>query len=295
MTWRLSVQLPVDLLPPFETALAEQAMAVSVFEADCHGEWRLEALFADKAAAAHGQSLIDAAARASGIGAPRAQIAPLPNRDWVAESLKGLPPVVAGRFHLHGSHDRGNPAPGAWPVRIDAGLAFGTGHHETTKGCLLLLDDLARRWRPRRPLDLGCGSGVLAIAMARAWRVPVLACDIDPIAVATTRVNARVNGVGAAVRGVVADGLDHRAIHAAGPYDLVVGNILARPLQRLAWAVHCRTRPGARVVLSGLLKRQERQVLNTYRSLGFRLLRRVTLGDWPTLLLQRDPSARTRY
>lgn len=170
---------------------------------------------------------------------------------------------------------------------MDAGRAFGNGRHETTYGCLLALDHLAKTRRYRQPLDLGCGAGVLALAMARLWRVPVVATDIDPWAVAVARDNARRNHLHPWVRPLLSDGFAHPNLAAGAPYDLIMANILARPLQRLAPAIAQHLAPGGRVVLSGLLAKQDAQVRAAYMAQGLYLRRRRLLGEWLTLELTR--------
>ena len=210
----------------------------------------------------------------------------LPDVDWVLKSLEGLKPVRAGRFLVHGSHDRVRRRTGDVAIEIEAGLAFGTGHHGTTAGCLEMIDAVVRRERPVNALDLGTGSAVLAIAIARLARIPVLATDIDPIATKVAAANVRLNGVAGYVTTATATGFHHPSFARYGPFDLIVANILARPLARLAPDIRRALAPGGALVLSGLLRRQEAQVLAPFRALGFRLRRRFTVGDWPTLLLK---------
>lgn len=216
-------------------------------------------------------------------------IEPLPDIDWVARAQQALPPVRAGRFRVHGAHDRVRLGRCLWSIEIEAGQAFGTAHHGSTRGCLLALDHLLRRcltgWRL---LDMGTGSGVLAIAAARATRQPVLASDIDPTAVAVAHANARINGVGAQVRVVQAAGLAHRLIRRGGPYDLVMANILAGPLTGFAPAMARTVAPGGHAVLAGLTNGQANAVAAAYRLSGFLLIKRFELGEWTTLLLRRS-------
>ena len=212
--------------------------------------------------------------------------AELPDEDWVTRSLTALAPVRAGGFVVHGSHDRGVARAGETAVEIDAARAFGTGHHGTTAGCLVALDRLLKRRRPRHVLDLGTGSGVLAIALARRARRPVLATDIDPLAVRIARDNARLNGVGTLVRAETATGLAHSAIRSNAPYDLIVANILAGPLRAMAPAIARHLAPGGSVVLSGLLERQRAAVVAAYRAQGLRLERTVRREGWATLTLR---------
>jgi len=206
-------------------------------------------------------------------------------RNWVKESLIGLRPVSAGRFVVHGAHDRDRVPAHCIGIEIEAATAFGTGHHGTTRGCLLALDFLARNTRPRYVLDLGTGSGILAIAAAKLFRVPVLATDIDARSVAVARDNARLNGVGAFVTAVHAADLHAPEIARRAPFDLVMSNILLRPLQRLAAPMARQLMPNARVVLSGVLKTQANAALSAYRSQGLMLERSFPLDGWFTPLM----------
>jgi ribosomal protein L11 methyltransferase len=215
-------------------------------------------------------------------------VAPLPDQDWIKLSHEGLPPVRAGRFFVYGAHDAGAVPHGVIPMRIEAGMAFGTGHHETTALCLSVLSDLAKRRRFSRVLDLGCGTGLLAIGAAKLWRKRVLASDIDPVAVEVARENAVANGEAPRVRAITANGLTHPLIAAAKPYDLIVANILAGPLTWLAPQIVRAVAPGGVVVLSGLLRNQENLVVSFYRPQ--RLILRGTRrdGPWSALVLERS-------
>jgi ribosomal protein L11 methyltransferase len=204
----------------------------------------------------------------------------------VAESQAKLPALKVGRFFVHGSHHRGALPRGKLALEIDAGIAFGTGRHQTTRGCLELIEGLADR-PPARPLDLGCGTGILALAMARLWGVAVIAADNDPDAVAVTRENAERNGLQGSIRPLRSEGYVAAALRRAGPFDLVVANILARPLIEMAPDLVRHLMPGGRAILSGLLIEQEREVLAAHRALGLRCEARRHHGDWSALLLRR--------
>jgi ribosomal protein L11 methyltransferase len=209
----------------------------------------------------------------------------LPDADWIKLSQEGLPPVRAGRFFVYGAHDAGQVPHGVIAMRIEAGMAFGTGHHETTALCLSVLSDLARQRRFRNVLDLGTGTGLLAIGAVKLWRLPVMASDIDPVAVQITRQNARANGVAPHVLAVTADGLDNPALKGRAPYDLIIANILAGPLTRLAPPISAALAPGGVLVLSGLLRDQENLVTSFYK--GLRFLGRRRMGPWSALVFEK--------
>jgi ribosomal protein L11 methyltransferase len=209
-------------------------------------------------------------------------------RDWVAASLAELKPVTAGRFVVHGAHDRAAIPSHCVGIEIEAALAFGTGHHGTTRGCLLALDQILRAHRPRRILDVGTGTGVLAIAAAKALRHHVLASDIDARAVAVATENARINHVAPLIAVLHTPGLAARRVREHAPYDLVFANILLAPLRLLASPMARLIAPQARVILSGLLATQANAALAAYRSNDFALERRIVLDGWATLVLRRS-------
>ena len=265
--------------------LGDLALTASAHEDETTGEWVFEAtceMLPDLLA-------FEDLARTTLGGEVDFTITPIDaETNWVARSLEGLQPVTAGGFYVYGSHSAAErPPAGLIPLRIEAAQAFGTGHHKTTTGCLEAIARTLKHTRPRKMLDVGTGTGVLAIALARRTRTPVLASDIDPIATRTTIENARDNGVGPLIRAVTAPGLDHIAIARGAPYDLIVANILAAPLAALAPAMARAAAPGATIILSGLLAAQSAWVANAYREQRVILRERLIRGDWATLILQR--------
>jgi ribosomal protein L11 methyltransferase len=277
-TARRVADLFAECFGPDETASA-------VYEAD--GGWAV-ALYS--ARPFDRDALREIVASAAGELAARAlTFETIAEKDWIAASLAGLKPVTAGRFVVHGRHDRARVAFNRIAIEIEAALAFGTGHHGTTRGCLLALDRLLKTRRPRRILDLGTGSGVLAIAAARTCRRKALASDIDRHAVAAARQNASANRVAGFVDVIQAHGVRGRRFRTGAPYDILFANILLQPLKRLAAPLARLVAPHGRIVLSGLLRSQASAALAVYRMQGFALEHRFFVEGWATLLLARRP------
>jgi ribosomal protein L11 methyltransferase len=268
-----------------EAAFEDDGLPIAVLEVDEDRDIHEVSLYADGDVDAVETRLKDIIA---GFALSR-QIAreSLPDIDWVARSLEGLRPVRAGRFFVHGAHDRGKRHSGDLAIEIEAGLAFGTGHHGTTAGCLEMLEQVVRREHPRNALDLGTGSAVLAIALARLAHIPVLATDIDPVAVNVAAANARLNRVKAFVETVAAPGFHHPIFAARAPFDLIVANILARPLMRLAPEMAGHIALGGSIVLSGILDRQRDAVISAYVGQQFRHVRTLHREGWVTIHLKR--------
>ncbi|HSB60011.1 MAG TPA: 50S ribosomal protein L11 methyltransferase [Methyloceanibacter sp.] len=272
-----------------EAAESPAALAVTLFECG-PGRIEVSAHYGERPARERLIQLMEGAAAREGVGALR--IEALAAKNWVAEAESLRRPVRAGRFLVHGAHDRGKLPRGRFTLEIDAGLAFGTAHHATTRGCLIALDRLLKRGRPAQVLDIGTGTGILAIAAAKALDGPVIASDIDPVAVAVAAENARRNGVRSRILVVKAEGIAHPALRRTKA-DLLFANILLRPLLELAPAFAGALRPGGVCVLSGILDAQARQVEARFRALGFRLDSRILLGRWTTLLLRRGSTSKS--
>jgi ribosomal protein L11 methyltransferase len=267
----------------FEGQAFEKQAAIAASERP-DGRWDVTLHFAD----APDQTLLrDLVANAAGKQAADAiSFDTIEAKDWVKASLDDLVPVPAGRFMVHGAHDRARVPPNKLGIEIEAALAFGTGHHGTTRGCLLLLDHVLKAHDPKRVLDLGTGTGVLAIAAAKALRRTVLASDIDPPSVRVARENGMLNHVGQLTRTIRATGFAAPDFADHGPFDLVLANILANPLRQLAGPMSRHLAPRAQVILSGLLTPQAGGVIAAYRARGLVPLRHLRIDGWSSLLLR---------
>ncbi|MGH6841850.1 MAG: 50S ribosomal protein L11 methyltransferase [Methylocella sp.] len=281
----------VETFDPATTAAAafEEAPGIS---GSNHGPWVVEAYFGATPDEANVRALVgivagDAAARAATFGL-------VDERDWVAASLERLKPVRAGRFLVHGAHVRNLVEANDIAIEIEAALAFGTGHHGSTRGCLHMLELVARKRRPRAILDLGTGSGILAIAAAKSFKRKVCAGDIDPVCVQAAFANAKRNGVANFVRPVLAKGAAHPLLRRGAPFDLVMANILARPLRDLAPKIARLTAPGAEIILSGLVARDVLGAVAAYGVQGIALSRRIDFDGWATLLMRRGGGQRQK-
>jgi ribosomal protein L11 methyltransferase len=258
-------------------------VAASAFESS--GGWAIEAHFAVEPDQEKVADLVRATAGDATARAIRFEI--LQPKDWIAASLKGLAPVPVGRFVVHGAHDRVKVAPNRIGIEIEAALAFGTGHHGSTQGCLVALERIAKTTRPRHILDIGTGTGVLAIAAARVWHAAVVASDVDPLSVKIARANAEANRAGVYVRAVRAAGVNMPTIRAGRRYDLIFANILLPVLKDLARPVRLLSARRATIILSGLLPEQANAALAVWRAQGFVLRRRDIVEGWATLTLLR--------
>lgn len=298
--FKAAFDISLDAMTVIEDAVATLDPAdppvTACFEVDEKARrWHMEVYFNAPPDEDNVRRVISEALKPFDLPAPLVDFVPIEALDWVTESQRQIRPIRAGRYFVHGSHARDAIPLGLIALEIDAGRAFGTGSHETTHGCLMMLDRLARRFTPRNVLDLGCGSGLLALAAWHTWRCPVYATDIDPVAVAVARDNAILNRVPASppipgrntLRLDVATGMQSPLLRSAQPFDLVLANILMKPLCALAPAVVSSLSKRGRVVLSGLLNHQAPAVLNAYRNRGLKLEDKLVQGQWTTLMMSR--------
>jgi ribosomal protein L11 methyltransferase len=269
--WRLALE---EALEPFGAALVS-------FETDGGKGWHMEVIGEEK------PSAVAVKAALKPFAGLKPVIGLVPDKDWLAESRKGLAPLKMGPFFVHGEHDRGKAPKNVIPLEIDAGMAFGTGRHETTSGCVKALLRLAKAHRFKKPLDIGTGTGILAFAAAHLFKVPVMAGDNDQDAVRVARENAAINGLKKQIRIVTSDGYRAAAIRDGGPYDLVTANILANPLISLAPDLAKNLARQGRAVLSGLLTSQEKDVLAAHQAVGLELDFRIRQNDWSVLVLKK--------
>ncbi len=284
--WRVVVDVPAGAGDRMMAALESFGDSVSAFE---HGmaAVRVELIGRDRPDQAAVSLAVALAAASAGIPVPEIMIERLAPRDWLAENRKSFPPLSIGRYLIHGSDFVGDAPRGAVGLRLDAGAAFGTGRHASTAGCLLAFDRLAPHRRIVRALDLGCGSAILAIAIAKTWGSRVLAADIDPVAIGVARDNIRANGVAKRVRAFTSRGFDSAGLRRAPPFDLIVANIQLEPLVAMAADIARHARPGAAVVLSGILDTDGARLAGAYARAGLRLGEVIHVEEWVTLVFDR--------
>ena len=281
---RSSVDLIVETFEPGEAAASAFEVEASASPCNAH-LWQVEAYFGQEPDLEALRLLV--AITAGDKVAALIVVSEVLESEWIVRSTQGLYNVNAGRFQIRSSPHQDSPKSSRIAIEIAAALAFGTGHHGTTRGCLLLMDRVGKRTRPAKMLDVGCGSGILAIAGAKLWRIKIAAGDVDPIAVEAALQNARNNGVRNFVAPVVSVGAQHLALRSGGPYDLVCANILARPLRLLAGQLSPLIKRTGQIILSGLLVNEVPGILTAWRGAGFSLVDRIDLQGWSSLLLRR--------
>ncbi len=289
--WRVNVNTVGPEMPDVLELFEDSAVGVSVFEIEDEATgdalgWNIQFLYRNRPDPGDLEAELTLACVTAGVTLDSVTVEAVPAQDWVTATSLRLPPIPAGRFVVHGSHARDELPPGLVPIEIDAGVAFGSGEHATSQSCLRAIDEVARAYRFRRVLDVGCGSGILSIAAAKCWPARVVAVDNDPVAVRVTAHNLRLNGVAARAQAVVSDGYRHALVHRTAPFDLILANILADPLIELAPALRRHLAPGGHAVLSGLLDRQAERVIAAHREQGLRLVQRFDQGPWTALVLR---------
>jgi len=286
--WKVVFDIPAAAAGTADNSFDDISLAVSGFETDeANKIWTYELLFGAPPEMPEVERRLMILCSLHNIPIPKTQLVKVEQQDWLAQVAKNFPPLSIGRFYVHGSHVEESPPPGSIPIQVDAGAAFGSGEHGTTRCCLEALDWLAKKRSFKRVLDMGCGSGVLAIAAAKLWKTDVLAVDIDPIAVRITQANVQTNREAMHVTSAVSDGYTHERVRRGGPYDLIVSNILARPLVAFAPDLAAHLQRHGVAVLSGLLVSQEKQVLSAHAMQGLKLKKRFVHNEWCTLVLER--------
>lgn len=285
--WQIRIIVDRSMAPAIEDAFGDMALAISSFEViEDHPEWCIDIVVDSAPDHANIESKLALVSGMAGVKTPAYKVRELESKDWVSEVERSFPPLTIGRFYVHGTHIKEEPPHAKIELKVNAGAAFGSGEHATTSGCLLALEHIARKRRFRNPLDMGCGSGILAMAMAKLWHTPVTAIDIDPVSIAVTKDNARLNQLHSLIKAEAGDGYHTTLARKQAPYDLIVANILARPLMKMAPALaHNLTSDGI-AVLSGLLTSQEQMVLSAQRMQGLKLSARIVRNGWSTLLLR---------
>ncbi len=294
LLWRVELSLPFKAVGIFAEQLGECASSVSCFEeqASPHFEsqpediWKLQLYCEQHPDSAELLRRIALLSASLNIFPPALTIAVVADTDWVSQVQDNFPPLYAGRYFVHGSHYKDIIPHTSYPLHIDAGRAFGTGEHETTYSCLQAIDKLAKKRHFSHMLDMGCGSGILAIAMAKTWKKPVVAVDIDTQSVQVTHNNARINRCSAFITAGLSNGYRSRLVRCNTPYDLIASNILAKPLVAFAPDLAKHLAPGGIAILSGLLTYQEQKVLAAHRMQGLRLVERIERNSWSTLILE---------
>ena len=263
--------------------LTPEPIGVGVFELeDGSGLWEVGAYFSEK------PDDISLALLAAVFQAEEFKISELPQIDWVSKVQRSLKPVVAGRFFVYGSHDSDKVPPDCEPLLIEASMAFGTGHHGTTKGCLLALEQLITDgFKAKNVIDVGCGTAVLAMAAARIFSANVIASDIDSVAHSVAKMNILANGLDRNIQCFEASGFAHEQIKTKNPFDLIFANILLAPLLAIATDISKYSLSGGYVVLSGILSEQAELVVNKYTGVGFSLSNKIEIGEWVTIIFRK--------
>lgn len=285
MTWKIELIVSRETLANFVELLETECVSVAYFEINEGHDWRINALCTSKPNLADINARVALLATLLNVSIPPIDIQESPNKDWLQENQRSFPPIEIGCFYLYGSHIKDTRPSDKIAFEIDAGMAFGTGSHPTTQGCLLALEKLKKaNVTTNSALDMGCGSGILAFATAKLWNCPVTGVDNDPDAISVAQENAQKNDI-PNLEFLVSEGFE--SIPSRQKFDVISANILANPLCEMAFKMSEHTKPEGHVILSGILEKQGERVINYYQDAGFSLVNQMTLGEWATLTLQR--------
>ena len=286
--WKAVFTTHADAAGTAEESFNDITLAVSGFETDeANHIWTFELLFGEEPDREELQRRLIVLSMLHKVDVPKLVIEKVEQQDWLSKVAQSFPPLSIGRFYVHGSHVEEAPPHGAIAIQVDAGAAFGSGEHGTTRCCLEAFDWLSKKRGFRKILDMGCGSGILAIGAAKLWKTDVLAVDIDPVAVRVTQDNVITNREQTRITSAVSDGYSCEKIKRVGKFDLIVSNILARPLIAFAPDLAKYLADDGVAILSGLLTSQEQQVLSAHLMQGLKLEKRFIYQDWCTLVLKR--------
>ena len=289
--WRIDFKVPKAHQAVFEDMIEPYCIALSSFEDEKTNEWRIEGITASEPDSSGITNKLERIARECDIATPNAIFDLMPPKNWLAENLMDFPPLEIGRYYIHGTHVEPKALGGMIELELDSGSAFGSGEHATTEGCLRAMEQLARRYNFKKILDMGCGSGILAMAAAKTWRRPVIASDIDDEATRVTIDNAQKNNLKNLIRATTGTGYSSELVRNNGPYDLILCNILANPLVKMAGDLsrHLNNNPAHRqfVILSGLLERDGNRVIAAHRARGLRLDNKIKINGWVILVMSR--------
>lgn len=280
---QIEFPLNLNLAEDLFSSLEEEDLSLAWYEKEAES-WIFQIIYASSLERPLTKK-IKAFFQTHGLSLPDITRKPLLEKDWVATVYKDSPPLTLGKFYIYGSHIQGGIPTSLIPLQVDAATAFGSGQHESTEGCLKALSLLSEQQAFHHPLDMGCGSGILALAMARLWKTPVLACDNDPEAVRVTRENARINHLDSWIEARVSEGFESLE---GKIFDTITANILAGPLCQMAGEALQVLEPQGVIVLAGLLNRQAEDVIDAYRSVGARLVDQLFIGDWSTLIMRKE-------
>jgi ribosomal protein L11 methyltransferase len=284
--WQLRLESPKDSIPAFEEVLTPIATSMTFFEQEQSDLWLIDAYFEDLPDTKDLQQKTDHIFTSHNMATAEVKFSLVQNENWIEKTHENFPPLKIGRFYIHGQHVDAQISPSLIPLKIEAATAFGTGEHQTTRGCLMAFAWLTKRYRPQSVLDVGTGTGILAMAAAKYLKSKIIAVDLDPEAVRVTRINSVINQLHTLLAIGVSDGYNSNLVKKNAPYDLIFANILARPLCSMAVQLKENLKSGGYAILSGLLEQQKNQVIEAHRRSGLMLVKTIQVGEWSTLIIK---------